>query len=1069
MRVLSKEKLLELQRKPDTIRNMCIIAHVDHGKTTLADSLVASNGIISTRMVGKLRYMDSRKDEQERGITMKSSSITLYYQTGGAECLVNVIDSPGHVDFSSEVSTALRLCDGAVVVVDVVEGVCPQTQVALKQAWHENIKPVLILNKIDRLILEMKLSPLDAFVHLTQVLEQVNAVTGELFMTEVLGKAVKDEAKDTSKEENTGQFQNYDWGDGLDEADDSTLYFSPNQGNVVFASALDGWGFGVNDFVKLYSKKLGLKEDVLKKTLWGDYYLNNKTKRVMRGAQEKAKKPLFVQLVLENIWTIYETICIRKDKTKIESISSALGVKLTQRDLRHTDPKVQLQAIFSQWLPLSNAVLDMVYNVLPPANKLSEEKVEKLMCSSGQSIDLYPPETQALKKAFINCSSSEDEPVIVFVSKMFPVDRKVLPRNRPTAITEQELAARRDQARLRHAELMANKKDNDEKEKTGREAEVSIVNEEPILPDDEFIAFARVYSGVLKKGAVLYVLGPKHNPATALQQLAEEGDIPENLTLKDLKSGHHATKVKINDIYLMMGRELETIDEAPAGNVVGIGGLEDHILKSATLSSVIYCPSFSELNIMAVPILRIAVEPKKHSDLPALIKGLKLLNQADACVQVFVQETGEHVLVTAGEVHLERCIDDLKTRYAKIDINVSEPIIPFRETIVLPPTVDMVNEAIQESSVMQKKIDDDNVDENGVVTIMTVNKQSTLKIFCTPLESEVTEFLEKNSNLIKILDKNTSTKSNETNLQENLANLTIEDGSINKQVPNLSKKVLNDISTFKQELCDKLKKGSGIWSDNRIFDKIWSFGPRRCGPNLLINLVEGYDRSFWKQSNLQTPNNLSEYDSSFINGFQLASLAGPLCEEPMMGVAFIVVDWVVNPEIPTGGTYGPLSGQIMSAVKEGCRRSFQAQPQRLMAAMYTCNIQANAEVLGKMYAVLGRRHGRVLAGDMTQGSASFTVTAVLPVIESFSFAQEIRKQTSGLASPQLVFSHWEVIDIDPFWSPSTEEEYLHYGEKADTENKARQYMNSVRRRKGLSVEEKIVQHAEKQRTLSKKK
>ncbi|KAG8284105.1 Elongation factor-like GTPase 1 [Homalodisca vitripennis] len=173
MRQFSLEKLSELQNSPKNIRNICIMAHVDHGKTTLADSLVASNGIISQKMAGKLRYMDSRKDEQERGITMKSSSIALYYKKGDSEeYLVNLIDSPGHVDFSSEVCTAMRLCDGAIVVVDVVEGVCPQTQVALKQAWLENIRPVLLLNKIDRLILEMKLSPLDAYIHLTQVLEQ---------------------------------------------------------------------------------------------------------------------------------------------------------------------------------------------------------------------------------------------------------------------------------------------------------------------------------------------------------------------------------------------------------------------------------------------------------------------------------------------------------------------------------------------------------------------------------------------------------------------------------------------------------------------------------------------------------------------------------------------------------------------------------------------------------------------------------------------------------------------------------------------------------------------------------
>ena len=163
-------KLSELQNNADNIRNICILAHVDHGKTTLADALVSSNGIISSRLSGQLRYMDSRPDEQERGITMKSSAVSLcFVDQTKIEYLINLIDSPGHVDFSGEVSTAVRLCDGGLVVVDVVEGVQPQTKVVLQQAWQEGISPVLVLNKIDRLIVEMKLSPLDAYLRLTQV------------------------------------------------------------------------------------------------------------------------------------------------------------------------------------------------------------------------------------------------------------------------------------------------------------------------------------------------------------------------------------------------------------------------------------------------------------------------------------------------------------------------------------------------------------------------------------------------------------------------------------------------------------------------------------------------------------------------------------------------------------------------------------------------------------------------------------------------------------------------------------------------------------------------------------
>uniref|UniRef100_A0A8D0BAM0 Elongation factor-like 1 n=1 Tax=Salvator merianae TaxID=96440 RepID=A0A8D0BAM0_SALMN len=1128
-------KTVGLQKKTAFIRNICILAHVDHGKTTLADCLISSNGIISSRLAGKLRYLDSREDEQIRGITMKSSAISLLFGRGDQEYLINLIDSPGHVDFSSEVSTAVRLCDGCIIVVDAVEGICPQTHAVLRQAWLENIRPVLVINKIDRLIMELKFTPQEAYCHLKNILEQVNAITGTLFTSKVLEEMAEKETETQLTSDSAHGDQVYAWSAGLEYVDDSHLYFSPDQGNVVFASAIDGWGFGIEHFAKLYSQKIGIKQSVLLKTLWGDYYLNTKAKKITKIEQVKGKKPLFVQLVLENIWSLYDAVT-KRDKDKIDKIVSSLGLKIGAREMRHADPKVQLNAICSQWLPISDAILSMVCNKLPSPLDITAERVDKLLCVGGKTFDSLPQETQDLKDAFLKCSSEETAPVIVFVSKMFAVDAKTLPHNKPRPLSQEEIAQRRELVRRRHAEKSAASQGQEQvQQAAGGTPEDQAINKvdgqtSPSQldsmtlaamkqePEDKeaFIAFARVFSGVVRRGQKLFVLGPKYDPTESLPKLP-----PQCSAVDSLPSVPHLACCTLEGLYLLMGRELEELEEVAPGNVLGIGGLQEFVLKSATLSSSPACPPFNPLNFEATPIVRVAVEPTHPSEMPQLVKGMKLLNQADPCVQVLIQETGEHVLITAGEVHLQRCLDDLKERFAKIEISVSKPIIPFRETITRPPKVDMVNEEIgkqQKVAVIHQSREEQNkipegmqVDSDGLITISTPNKYATLSVRATPLPEEVTRLLEENSSLIRTIEQFSS---------------SMYEG---KKMEEMTQKTLSQIKDFKEKLEQHLQGRK--WRN--AVDGIWSFGPRKCGPNILLNRLENYKRSVWQCLEGRRPtkgaNLYQDFDNSIVSGFQLATLSGPMCEEPLMGVCFSVEKWDMSRSVEQmsisrqdsetteateeareeeeaasvsrtenvklasenefqGGDegvvksssqrgtetlladcYGPFSGQLIATMKEACRYAMQVKPQRLMAAMYTCEIMATADVLGRVYGVLSKREGRVLQEEMKEGTDAFVIKAVLPVAESFGFADEIRKRTSGLASPQLVFSHWEVISDDPFWVPTTEEEYLHFGEKADSENQARKYMNAVRKRKGLYVDEKIVEHAEKQRTLSRNK
>ncbi len=178
----------KLMQNQKNIRNLGIVAHIDHGKTTLSDNLVAASGIISEELAGKQQFMDYYELEQERGITINAANVSLVYKHNGDEYLINLIDTPGHVDFGGDVIRAMRAVDGVVVVVDVVEGVMPQTETVLRQALKEHVKPVLFLNKVDRLINELKVDPDEMQRRVVKVIMQVNKVINDYCPAEFKGK-----------------------------------------------------------------------------------------------------------------------------------------------------------------------------------------------------------------------------------------------------------------------------------------------------------------------------------------------------------------------------------------------------------------------------------------------------------------------------------------------------------------------------------------------------------------------------------------------------------------------------------------------------------------------------------------------------------------------------------------------------------------------------------------------------------------------------------------------------------------------------------------------------------------
>jgi len=169
------DKVVRLMKQPERIRNIAIAAHIDHGKTTFSDNLLAGAGMMSEELAGKQLVLDFHEDEQERGITIDSANVSMVHDFDDGEYLINLIDTPGHVDFGGDVTRAMRAVDGCIVLIDAVEGIMPQTETVLKQALKERVKPILFINKVDRLIKEVKLTPENMQNRFIKIIGEVNS------------------------------------------------------------------------------------------------------------------------------------------------------------------------------------------------------------------------------------------------------------------------------------------------------------------------------------------------------------------------------------------------------------------------------------------------------------------------------------------------------------------------------------------------------------------------------------------------------------------------------------------------------------------------------------------------------------------------------------------------------------------------------------------------------------------------------------------------------------------------------------------------------------------------------
>lgn len=557
------DQIHDAMKRQHNIRNISIVAHVDSGKTTVTDSLLNKAGIISNDNTGEKRGMDTRPDEQERIITIKSTGISLYYEIAadqskklpsnsqGNGFLINLIDSPGHVDFSSEVTAALRVTDGCIVIIDAVKGVCVQTETVLQQALSEMIQPVCMINKLDRLIMELKLTPEEIYRKIESHLRSLNNV--------ILRYNKKM----------------------------PPINLCPSKGTVAIGCGKMGWGFTLGTFAKRWSSKLNIPPDELITYLWGDHFYSPKEKKWFTQ-KKKGTVRGFNQFVIKPIIEIIHTV-ENQDDTKIQKIIDSLGVTLSDKD-RFKSGKGLLKTIMQQFLPNSESLLEMIVMHLPSPVTAQQYRVDELY--TGPKDDEY-------YNAIKNCDP--DGPLVMYISKLFPT------------------------------------------------------------PDlSRFFAFGRVFSGRVKTTNVR-IQGPEYS-------IGEKTGVFNG---------------RIQNVAVWMASEAKTLPNCPAGNTCAIGGIDKYIVKTSTLTDNPNCHNIKDMKFAVSPVVSVAVECSSSADLPKLLQGLTLLTKSDPlCQTKFDKDTGEIIISGAGELHLEICINDLRGMFAKgVDIKVSDPVVPFRETV----------------------------------------------------------------------------------------------------------------------------------------------------------------------------------------------------------------------------------------------------------------------------------------------------------------------------------------------------------------------------------------------------
>ncbi|XP_064613567.1 LOW QUALITY PROTEIN: 116 kDa U5 small nuclear ribonucleoprotein component-like [Liolophura sinensis] len=372
--VYNMEFLADLMDVPGLIRNVTLCGHLHHGKTTFIDALIEqTHPELRATEDKEMRYTDTLFTEQERGVSIKSSPVTLVMQDSKSKSyLMNLFDTPGHVNFSDEVTAAFRLSDGCVIFVDAAEGVMLNTERLIKHAVQEKMAVTICINKVDRLILELKLPPTDAYYKLRNILDEVNSIIS------------------------------------LYAEDTENRRVSPILGNVCFASSYYRFCFTLGSFAKIYSDTYGgINEVEFARRLWGDIYFNGRTRKFTKKPPHSTSQRSFVEFILEPLYKIFAQIIGDVDEC-LPRLCDELGISLTKEE-KKINIRPLLRLICRRFFGDFTGLVDMCVEHIGSPQDNARSKVEHIYTGD---IDTE------LADAMFACDP--DGPLMMHTTKLYP-------------------------------------------------------------------------------------------------------------------------------------------------------------------------------------------------------------------------------------------------------------------------------------------------------------------------------------------------------------------------------------------------------------------------------------------------------------------------------------------------------------------------------------------------------------------------------------------------------------------------------------------------------------------------